>query len=272
MAQARMPDAFFDLAAHHLPPEQPVGPVGGRPCIGHRVVLNVLWFVLATGCRWEDVPPELGCSGMSADRCLRRWEEMGVWDRLHVDLLRLLRQADKLDPDLVIVDAVLVRAFGGGERTGKSPVDRGKKGSKHTLLADRHGVPLAIRTAGANASDHRQIIPLVVLGYPKVTGKPGRPKGLPDELYADRGYDSDATRWLLAWLGIEPHIARRRTAHGSGLGKVRWVVERTIGWLKGLRRMRIRYDRLAVIQEAWNTLAASVICFRLLHDEDHLAA
>jgi hypothetical protein len=122
----------------------------------------------------QSVPPELGCSGMTAHRCLRRWEEMGCWDRLHADLLRLLRQAGKLDPDLVIVDAVLVRAFGGGEWTGPSPVDRRKKGSKHTLLVDRHGVPLAIRTAGANVSDHRQIIPLI-LDFPRVTGKPGRP-------------------------------------------------------------------------------------------------
>ena len=87
----------------------------------------------------------------------------------------------------------------------------------------------------------------MVLDFPKVGGKPGRPKELPDEVYADRGYDSEATRGLLRWLGIEPHIAKRRTPHGSGLGKVRWVVERTISWLKGLRRMRVRYDRLGVI-------------------------
>jgi transposase len=229
-------------------------------------VLKVLWFVLVTGCRWGDVPPELGYSGMTAHRYLRGWEQLGCWDRLHADLLRLLRKAGKLDPDLVIADAVILRAFGGGEQTGPSPVDRRKKGSKHTLLVDRHGIPLAIRTAGANASDHTQILP-VVLDFPKVRGKPGRPKELPDELYADRGYDSDSTRALLAWLGIEPHIARRKTPHGSGLAKVRWVVERTIAWLKGLRRMRVRYDRLGVAQEAWNTLAACVICFRLLHDD-----
>lgn len=264
MASAHMPDAFYDLVCHHLPPEQPAGTTGGRPRIAHRVVLKVLWFVLATGNRWEDVPAELGCSGRTAHRRLRDWEELGLWDRLHADLLRLLRQDDKLDPDLVIVDGVLVRAFGGGEKTGPSPVDRRKKGSKHTLLVDRHGVPLAIHTAGANASDHKQILP-VVLDFPAVGGKPGRPKQMPDELYADRGYDSDATRTLLRWLGIEPHIARRKEPHGSGLGKVRWVVERTISWLKGLRRLRVRYDRLAVIQDAWTTLAASVICFRLLH-------
>ncbi|MCL6505109.1 MAG: transposase [Pirellulales bacterium] len=59
-------------------------------------------------------------------------------------------------------------------------------------------------------------------------------------------------------------IAQRNREHGSGLGKVRWVVERTIRWLKGMRRMRLRYDRLATMQLAWNALAASVMCFRLL--------
>ena len=271
MAQSHMPDEFFELVSHHLPPEQPVGPKGGRPRVGHRIALRVIWFVLASGCRWEDVPAELGCSGRTAHRRLRAWEELGVWDRLHADLLRLLRQADKLDPDTAVVDSVIVRAFGGGEDTGPSPVDRGKPGTKHTLLVDRHGVPLAVRTAGANASDQRLILP-IVLDFPHVGGKPGRPKELPDEVYADRGYDSGGTRALLAWLGVEPHIATRGAPHGSGLGKVRWVVERTIGWLKGLRRLRVRYDRLGVIQDAWTSLAASVICFRILNDEYQSAA
>ena len=212
-----------------------------------------------------------GLFGATAHRRLQVWERLGVWDHLHADLLRLLRQTGRLDPDVAVVDSVYTRAFGGGDKTGPSPVDRRKKGTKYTLLVDRHGVPLGIRTTGANVSDHQQLLPLVV-DFPKVGGKPGRPKEFPDELYADRGFDSDPARWVLAWLGINPHIARRRAPHGSGLGKVRWVVERTISWLKGLRRMRVRYDRLMEIQEAWTTLAASVICFRLLHDELPLAA
>ena len=166
----------------------------------------------------------------------------------------------------MIIDSVTVRAFG-GEETGPSPVDRAKTGSKHILMVDHHGIPLAVETVGANVSDQTQLIPIVVMDFPQVGGKPGRPKQHPDADYADRGYDNDSTRAILSWLGIEPFIAKRGTAHGSGLGKVRWVVERTIGWLKGLRRMRVRYDRLKVIQEAWNTLAAAVICFRIAcHD------
>src|SRR3954453_12644739 len=266
MASAHMPEEFFDAVAPLLPPEQPVSPKGGRPRVGHRVVIRVIWFVLTTGARWEDVPPELGCSGRTAHRRLRAWEEAGIWDRLHADLLAALKRAGKLDADTVIVDGVTVRAFGGGEATGPSPVDRGKSGTKHALLVDRHGVPLAIRTAGASASDHRQILP-VVLDFPRVKGTPGRPKELPDELYADRGYDSEGTRALLRWLGIDPHIAKRKTPHCSGLGKVRWVVERTISWMKGLRRLRVRYARLGVIIDAWTTLAASVICFRILYHD-----
>jgi transposase len=56
-----MPDEFFALIVHHLTPEQPVGPRGGRPRVRHKVAVRVIWFVLATGNRWEDVPRELGC-------------------------------------------------------------------------------------------------------------------------------------------------------------------------------------------------------------------
>jgi transposase len=263
---ARMPEEFYEEIKPLLPVEKEPQSQGGRPPIAHWCVLKAIWFVLVTGCRWQDVPLELGCSGRTAHRRLRAWEALGIWNRLHLHLLTLLRAAGKLDPHTAVVDSVQVRAFGGGEATGPSPVDRRKLGSKHTLLVDGHGTPLALRTTGANASDQGEILP-IVLDFPKVGGQPGRPKELPDQVYADRGYDSENARRLLRWLGIEPHIAKRNTAHGSGLGKVRWVVERTISWIKGLRRMRIRYDRLKTIQEAWNTLAAAVICFRIAFND-----
>src|SRR4051794_9785360 len=178
MANARMPDEFFDTVAHHLPPGPPVGPKGGRPRVDHFSVIRVLWFVLTTGARWEDVPPELGCSGRTAHRRLRAWEEAGIWDRLKADLLGLLKRAAKLDLDTVIIDGVTVRAFGGGEATGPSPVDRRKPGTKHTVMINKAGVPLVIRTAGANASDHKQILPLV-LDFPRVGARRAAPRSCP---------------------------------------------------------------------------------------------
>jgi hypothetical protein len=66
-------------------------------------------------------------------------------------------------------------------------------------MVDGNGVPLALHTSGSNSSDQVEIIPIVV-EFPKVKGKPGRPKEHPDEAYADRGYDNDWTRLLLRWL------------------------------------------------------------------------
>ena len=214
MATSHMPDKFMEELEAHLPPEQRGGsarrPATRRARGGDEGALVCVGHGLPMGGRSH---AELGCSGRTAHRRLRQWEELGIWDRLHMHLLKLLHKAGELDLHVVIIDSVIVRALGGGESTGPSPVDRRKLGSKHTLLVDQHGIPLAIRTAPANASDHTQILP-IVLSFPKVSGKPGRPKEHPDVALADRGYDSDDTRRLLSWLGIEPLIAcvERHTA------------------------------------------------------------
>jgi transposase len=263
MADACMPEKFYELASPMLPPQKQIGPHGGRPEKSHHIVLKVIWFVLVTGCRWKDVPQEIGCCGETARTRLQAWELAGIWDQLHRLFLTMLNHEKQLHLETAIVDTTLVRAFGGGDATGPSPVDRGKKGTKYTLLVDRDGVPLVIRAVPANRSDQLEILPAVTM-FPVVGGKPGRPRELPDELYADAGFDCEATRNILRWLGIEPHIRYRNGEHGSHLGRVRWVVERTISWIKGLRRMRVRYDRSGTSINAWTTIAAAVVCLHIL--------
>ncbi|MFD9099017.1 transposase, partial [Streptomyces collinus] len=85
---------------------------------------------------------------------------------------------------------------------------------------------------------------------PAVAGVVGRPRRRPDALLADRGYDHDKYRRLLRQRGIRSIIAERGVEHGSGLGVLRWVVERTIAWLHGFRRLRIRWERRDDIHEA----------------------
>lgn len=263
MADACMPEKFYELARPMLPAEKEMGAQGGRPQTAHRTVLKVIWFVLVTGCRWKDVPQEMGCCGETARTRLQTWERAGIWAELHRLLLTLLNHEKQLHLETAIVDSTQVRAFGGGDATGPSPVDRRKKGTKFTLLVDRDGVPLVLHAAPANSSDHREILP-AVLDFPEVGGKPGRPRTHPKRLYGDAGFDCEATRTLLHWLGIEPHIRRCREEHGSHLGRIRWVVERTISWIKGLRRMRVRYDRSATTIDAWTSIAAAVVCLHIL--------
>jgi transposase len=151
----------------------------------------------------------------------------------------------------------------GGSETGPSPVDRGRPGSKQHLLVDATGIPLAFSVTGGNRNDITQLIPLLD-AVPAVGGRPGRPRRRPESVLADRGYDHDKYRRLVRERGIRPVIARRQTGHGSGLGRHRWVVERTFAWLHNFKRLLVRYERRVEIHHALLALGCSLVCFRRL--------
>ena len=132
---ARLPDAFLKSVVDLLPAQAPPGPQGGRPPVAHATVLKVIWFVLTVGCRWKDVPPELGCSRETARMRLKRWQETGLWLRIHHLMLRELKRRGRLELETTMIDSAQVRAFGGGDRSGPSPVDRRKPGTKYTVLS-----------------------------------------------------------------------------------------------------------------------------------------
>lgn len=67
----------------------------------------------------------------------------------------------------------------GGAKTEPSPVDRGKTGSKHHLIVEAHGIPLATTLTSGNRNDVTQLIPLIP-AIPPVRGKRGRPHRRPD--------------------------------------------------------------------------------------------
>lgn len=129
------------------------------------------------------------------------------------------------------------------------------------MLTDAQGAPLVVQTVPANQHDVTTLLPLVV-EMPAVAGKPGRPKRKPAMIVADKAFDDESLRRLLRWLGIEPVLPRRGDDE-HGLGTWRWFVERTISWLHQFRRLRIRWDRRPKIHQAFLTLAAAIVCYRI---------
>ncbi|CAI06387.1 transposase, is4 family, fragment [Aromatoleum aromaticum EbN1] len=151
----------------------------------------------------------------------------------------------------------------GGEDTGPNPTDRGKLGTKHHLLVDRNGLPLAVALSAANTHDSQVFIPLLD-GARAIAGKRGRPRWRPHKLHADKGYDFRFCRDYLRRQGILHRIARRGIESKERLGRHRWVVERTISWLHRFRRLRIRYDKRSAIHLAFLLLACSIIAWRFV--------
>jgi transposase len=99
---------------------------------------------------------------------------------------------------------------------------------------------------------------------PPIRGRRGRPRRKPGAVYGDRAYGTPRNQDGLRDRGIEDHLARPRAPHGSGLGKVRWVVERTLAWVGQARRLKIRYDKLPSIHRAFHLLQLARICCSVL--------
>ena len=132
-------------------------------------------------------------------------------------------------------------------------------------MTDAHGLPLGVKTTPANTRDDAVALPLLV-GLPPLPGPRGRPRTKPKTLQGDAGYGSAALAWLVKGLGIKPLLAPlgKSRAHGSGLGKTRYVVERTLSWFGNFRRLKLCYERSGAHFQAFHELAAAILCAKRL--------
>lgn len=76
--------------------------------------------MLKTGIQWEYLPQEMDYgSGMTCWRRLKRWHELGVWNRIHRLLLSELQEAGKLDWSRASLDASSLPTKRGAHRRGR---------------------------------------------------------------------------------------------------------------------------------------------------------
>ena len=173
---------------------------GRKPADARQVMAGIV-FALKTGVPWKNLPATSDFpSGHTCRRRLLEWHARGVWRRLWRNILAELQAAGQLSWERAVVDSSSVRAGHGGEKTGKSPVGRGKLGSKHHLLVESRGVPLSLSLTGANRHDITQLLTLVE-SIPPVRGKRGRPRQRPEKVQGDRAYDSEPHRRALRKRG-----------------------------------------------------------------------
>jgi transposase len=95
-------------------------------------------------------------------------------------------------------------------------------------------------------------------------GQPGRPRRRPAKLHCDKAYDYPRCRRALRRRGITPRIARRGIESSARLGRHRYVVERSLAWLVGYRRLQVRYERRADILLGFLHLACALTCPKAL--------
>ena len=259
-------DELWELVEPLLPVKERRFRYPGRKRLPDRQALQGILFVLHTGISWPHLPLELGFgSGVTCWRRMDEWQKAGVWERLHALLLARLRAAGEIEWSRAVADAQPCAGEKGGSATGPSPVDRARNGSKHHLLVDGDGDPARL---GAHRRQPPRQHPADPARRPGATGarqgRPAAPAARP-RLRRPR-LRLRSRRRELRQRGINPEIARRKTEHGSGLGRYRWVVERTFAWLHQFKRLLVRYDRRADIHEAFLALGCCLVCYRRLRN------
>ncbi|WP_101253860.1 IS5 family transposase [Streptomyces barkulensis] len=264
MVERLVPDDLWELFQRVVPPAPTRPQGGGRRRHGDREVLAAIIFVTTSGCTWQQLPSaSFGPSGATAHRRFAEWSRARAWAGLHRLVLDELGARGELDWTRCAIDSVTMRAMKRGSLTGLILVDRGRYGSKARLITDRNGLPLSVGISGANTHDSQALVPLV-RGIPPIRSRRGRRRRRPAKLHTDKGYDYDHLRRWLRLRGIRHRTARKGVDSSQRLGRRRWVVERTVSWSAGCRRLHRRYERKAEHFLAFTSIACTLIRYRRL--------
>ena len=215
--------------------EEPPRKGPGHPRTEIVLVLTSLRQFLREGTPWRSLRASASqASGSTLRRFVKRWAEHGVLSRGQALLVAMRRG----HPDLIL-DSCPVRARRGGDLTGPNPTDRGKQGTKYHVAVTGDGVPVACVATAANVNDTVMFERLFLSAW-AVPARSGT-------VFADKGYDAGHHRELCRRFQVEPHIHRRGPPRGSGVGKRRWPVGRSLAWVLENRRLALRCDRLGFL-------------------------
>jgi putative transposase len=227
-----------------------------------RQAFEAMIYVLRTGIQWKALPRDLGASSTVHDR-FQEWQRAGFFAALWKAGLTAYDELVGIAWDGQAADGVMTKAPFGGAATGANPTDRGKKGTKRSLLVDGAGIPLAVVVAGANRHDMK-LLAATLDGL--VIARPEPTEEGPQHLCLDAGYDYAITREEVAARGYTAHIRprgeqRRVRLLIPGYQAHRWVVERTHSWLNRCRRLLVRWEKRVELYLAFVHLACAQLLF-----------
>ena len=248
---------IWDQFAALIPPIIDTHPLGCHcPRIADRIIFDKLIQVLVLGASYTKISDST-CSATTLRTRRDEWIAAGIFHTLEQICLESHDRIIGLELDNLSVDGCIVKAPCGGEIAGRSPVDRGKQGTKRSLMVDGNGIPIGCVIAGANRHDSPLLRPTL--------DKLGRfGFDLPEEItvHLGAGYDSKKTRSLLEELGCKWVISTKGEPLQAG---ARWVVERTNSWHnRGFKKLQLCTERRARVVEAFIALANAVIIVRRL--------
>lgn len=211
----------------------------GRPDkISKDEYLKEILYVLRTGIQWRELRTKLHWSTYYKKFC--KWANAGVFSNTFKLLNKIIKKGKYLKDtsyQTLYIDATMVKNVRGHDLTGVNHYDRGKKGSKISLLVTSEGIPLNLEMVSSNVHDlnafEKQIKRIKIVG---------------SRIIGDKGYTSKRIKESLKKDGIKlvtpakKKQKTRNTEEEKNLLKKRSIIENVFSWIQQRRRIRIRYE------------------------------
>ena len=200
----------------------------GRRVANWRKMLNAIIFRMRSGCQWDQLPERFGPKSTVHD-WFQRWVEGGIFEKIWAVLVA---ECDELGGVQWQWQSRPTRCWArpgsGGKKTGKNPTDRGKKGTKKSLLTDGDGGPLGVVIAGANVVEQKLLkatIEAIVVERPDPDGGGAAPVPGQGVRQPQRSRGGDRRRVTSRTSGGSARRRRRATGRRG--------TSRVAGWWSG---------------------------------------
>lgn len=195
----------------------------GRHRENPRRILDGIIFRIRTGCQWNYIPKVYG-DDSTIHRTFQHWREIGLFELIWAILIAECQELGQVDWKWQAADTVKGKARLGGDKIGANPTDRGKNGTKRSMLTDGGGGPLSIVVAPANVHDTKlldETIESVVVERPRVK------KYKTQHLCLDKAYDNPTGKRTVAKHSYQGHT--RKIGEKAFNDKQKKSIQRDVG-------------------------------------------
>ena len=219
----------------------------GRPRCDVDTIIDSLFYLIKTGCQWRCLPSSVcGRTHFSTiHKSVQKYINAGVFHIANKRMLELYKLKHK--PKRYCIDSTMIKNIYGRNVIGRNPVDRGRKGSKLSVIVDESGIVHGMRIDPANVPDV-SLLEKTLQTFQPLTGVP---------LYGDKGYHSKKNSHICHKYKLFDRISRRRSKVGRRENAKRTIVENCFAWIDKSRRLILRYESHASTYMAYTMFVLS---------------
>lgn len=202
--------------------------------------INEILYVLKTGIQWNQLRSKLHWS--TYYKKFTKWARLNVFSTCFKILNQILKKSKYLKNssyETLYVDSSMIKNVRGRDKVGVNHYDRGRKGSKSSLIVSREGIPLNMKIFGSNIHDITALEEQISNLNIRIVGS---------RLIGDKGYNSGRLKNELGLRGINLIYPRKRNERirtsdeEKSYLKGRYIVENVFSWIQNYRRIRMRHE------------------------------